>query len=159
VQPLLRTNSGANQVPRELEIAIREAVGKRGVSVLVIPGDVAEARRAFIGRQPALDPDHLVFIDETWAATNMARRYGGLRAACGSDVALAKFRILLHRRLSGPVVEPANKRSNSGPGPCSGSIIRSLASSPPTDGTVFRERMVLRKGDDHAMRGRPSHGS
>jgi pyruvate dehydrogenase (quinone) len=37
----LRTNSGANQVPRELEIAIREAVGKRGVSVLVIPGDVA----------------------------------------------------------------------------------------------------------------------
>jgi transposase len=43
--------------------------------------DVAEARRAFIRRQPALDPDHLVFIDETWAATNMARRYG--RAARG----------------------------------------------------------------------------
>ncbi len=38
--------------------------------------DVAEARCAFICRQPALDPDHLVFIDETWAATNMARRYG-----------------------------------------------------------------------------------
>jgi len=33
--------SGANQMPRALEIAIREAVGKRGVSVLVIPGDVA----------------------------------------------------------------------------------------------------------------------
>jgi transposase len=43
--------------------------------------DVAEARRAFIRRQPALDPDHLVFIDETWATTNMARRYG--RAARG----------------------------------------------------------------------------
>jgi transposase len=43
--------------------------------------DVAEARRVFICRQPALDPDHLVFIDETWAATNMARRYG--RAARG----------------------------------------------------------------------------
>ena len=28
-------------MPRVLEIAIREAVGKRGVSVLVIPGDVA----------------------------------------------------------------------------------------------------------------------
>ena len=33
--------SGANQMPRSLEIAIREAVGKRGVSVVVIPGDVA----------------------------------------------------------------------------------------------------------------------
>ncbi len=33
--------SGANQMPRTLEIAIREAVGKRGVSVIVIPGDVA----------------------------------------------------------------------------------------------------------------------
>ena len=43
--------------------------------------DVAEARRAFIRRQPALDPDRLVFIDETWATTNMARRYG--RAARG----------------------------------------------------------------------------
>ena len=43
--------------------------------------DVAEKRRAFIRRQPSLDPDHLVLIDETWAATNMARRYG--RAARG----------------------------------------------------------------------------
>ena len=33
--------SGANQMPRMLEIAIREAVGKRGVSVLVLPGDIA----------------------------------------------------------------------------------------------------------------------
>ena len=33
--------SGANQMPRVLEIAIREAVGKRGVSVVVLPGDVA----------------------------------------------------------------------------------------------------------------------
>jgi hypothetical protein len=43
--------------------------------------DVAEKRRAFIRGQPALDPERLVFIDETWAATNMARRYG--RAARG----------------------------------------------------------------------------
>jgi hypothetical protein len=43
--------------------------------------DVAEARRAFLCRQPALDPDHLVLIDETWAAANIARRYG--RAARG----------------------------------------------------------------------------
>jgi pyruvate dehydrogenase (quinone) len=33
--------SGANQMPRTLEVAIREAIGKRGVSVLVVPGDVA----------------------------------------------------------------------------------------------------------------------
>src|SRR5215470_17069311 len=39
--------SGHKQIPRMLEVAIREAVGKRGVSVLVIPGDVA--------LQPALD--------------------------------------------------------------------------------------------------------
>jgi pyruvate dehydrogenase (quinone) len=32
--------SGANQMPRALEVSIREAVGKRGVSVVVIPGDV-----------------------------------------------------------------------------------------------------------------------
>jgi pyruvate dehydrogenase (quinone) len=33
--------SGANQMPRTLEVAIREAFGRRGVSVVVIPGDVA----------------------------------------------------------------------------------------------------------------------
>src|SRR5271170_3226866 len=33
--------SGPNQMPRTLEIAIREAVGNRGVAVIVIPGDVA----------------------------------------------------------------------------------------------------------------------
>jgi len=32
---------GANQMPRALSIAMREAAGKRGVSVLVLPGDVA----------------------------------------------------------------------------------------------------------------------
>jgi pyruvate dehydrogenase (quinone) len=39
--------SGPNQMPRVLEVAIREAIGRRGVSVVVIPGDVA--------LQPALD--------------------------------------------------------------------------------------------------------
>jgi len=33
--------SGANQMPHALEVAIREAVGRRGVAVLVMPGDVA----------------------------------------------------------------------------------------------------------------------
>ncbi|MDB5397295.1 MAG: ubiquinone-dependent pyruvate dehydrogenase [Rhodospirillales bacterium] len=33
--------SGPHQMPRTLEVAIREAVGKSGVSVVAIPGDVA----------------------------------------------------------------------------------------------------------------------
>jgi transposase len=43
--------------------------------------DVVEARRLFIRRQPALDPNRLIFIDETWASTAMTRRHG--RAARG----------------------------------------------------------------------------
>lgn len=38
--------------------------------------DVVEARKAFIRRQPALDPDRLVFLDETAAMTNMTRKKG-----------------------------------------------------------------------------------
>ena len=37
---------------------------------------MVEARHAFIRRQPALDPERLVFLDETSAATNMTRRLG-----------------------------------------------------------------------------------
>src|SRR5438128_11422876 len=50
--------SGANQMPRALEVAIREAVGKRGVSVLVIPGDVAlqPASDALPVKVPGLHP-------------------------------------------------------------------------------------------------------
>jgi transposase len=33
-------------------------------------------RQDWIDGQPALDPERLVFLDETWASTNMARRYG-----------------------------------------------------------------------------------
>ncbi len=39
------------------------------------------AREAWFAAQPDLDPDKLVFPDETAGATNMARRYG--RAPCG----------------------------------------------------------------------------
>ena len=38
--------SGANQMPRALEVAIRTALGRRGVSVLVLPGDVALSQAA-----------------------------------------------------------------------------------------------------------------
>jgi pyruvate dehydrogenase (quinone) len=43
--------SGANQMPRTLEIAIRQAVGNRGVAVVVMPGDVA-LQPAFDGPEP-----------------------------------------------------------------------------------------------------------
>lgn len=40
--------------------------------------DVLKRRQDWFDAQPDLDPDpdRLVFIDETWASTNMARRYG-----------------------------------------------------------------------------------
>ena len=37
---------------------------------------MAAARAAWKAEQPFLDPDRLVFIDETGASTNMVRRYG-----------------------------------------------------------------------------------
>jgi len=41
--------------------------------------DVLTRRQKWFDAQPDLDPERLVFIDETWASTNMARRYGRCR--------------------------------------------------------------------------------
>ena len=41
--------------------------------------DVAGARAAWRQRQPARSPKRLVFVDETWATTTMARRHGRAR--------------------------------------------------------------------------------
>jgi len=38
--------------------------------------DIAEARAAWSGLQPKLDASRLIFLDETWATTNMARSHG-----------------------------------------------------------------------------------
>ena len=38
--------------------------------------DVAARREQWREQMPSLDASKLVFIDETWASTNMARRYG-----------------------------------------------------------------------------------
>jgi hypothetical protein len=38
--------------------------------------DVSERRAALQREQPLLNPDRLVFIDETWAKTNMTRPRG-----------------------------------------------------------------------------------
>jgi transposase len=37
---------------------------------------VKQARQAWAAAQPDLDPEHIVFLDETWAKTNMSRLYG-----------------------------------------------------------------------------------
>lgn len=34
------------------------------------------ARQAWVAAQPDLDPEHVVFLDETWAKTNMTRSHG-----------------------------------------------------------------------------------
>ncbi|MBS1084620.1 transposase, partial [Gluconobacter kondonii] len=41
--------------------------------------DILTRRQEWFDAQPDLDPARLVFIDETWASTNMARRYGRCR--------------------------------------------------------------------------------
>jgi pyruvate dehydrogenase (quinone) len=41
MQPLLRTGLTPEQIPQVLAIAMRKAVINRGVSVVVLPGDVA----------------------------------------------------------------------------------------------------------------------
>jgi transposase len=49
--------------------------------------DVAAKRQQWRDGQPALDPARLKFVDETWAATNMGRRYG--RAPVGERLVCA----------------------------------------------------------------------
>ena len=49
--------------------------------------DVRAARKNWFERQPDLDPDRLVFLDETAATTKMARRYG--RASRGPRCGIA----------------------------------------------------------------------
>jgi len=49
--------------------------------------DVAEQRTHWRAAQPTWDPEHLVFVDETWARTNMSRRYG--RAPVGERLVCA----------------------------------------------------------------------
>jgi len=38
--------------------------------------DILKRREAWFDGQLDLDPENLIFIDETWASTNMGRRYG-----------------------------------------------------------------------------------
>ena len=67
--------SGAKQMPRALEIAIRQAVGKRGVSVVVIPGDVALAAGVRCAGAKAVGPAAARPV--VYAGRRRSRRAGG----------------------------------------------------------------------------------
>ncbi len=102
--------SGANQMPRALEVAIREAVGKCGVSVLVIPGDVAlQAASNATAPKPEgiLPPVPIVTpgyqnLDRLAALLNSG---GRVTMLCGSGCEGAHTELLaLGERLKAPMV-------------------------------------------------------
>src|SRR5471032_2109162 len=102
--------SSANQMPRTLEIAIREAIGKRGVSVVVIPGDVAlqqaidaplVSAEGLLPSQPVVTPTESD-LDRLAAILNGQGRVSML---CGSGCAGAHDEVVaLAERLKAPIV-------------------------------------------------------
>jgi pyruvate dehydrogenase (quinone) len=102
--------SGANQMPRLLEMAIREAVGRRGVSVVVMPGDVAlqPAADAPPPKAASLLPTRPVVMPEKSALDRLAALLndkGQVTILCGSGCAGAHDELLaLGERLKAPMV-------------------------------------------------------
>jgi pyruvate dehydrogenase (quinone) len=102
--------SGANQMPRVLEVAIREALGKRGVSVVVIPGDVAlqPAAPAAPLKPAGLVPPTAVVVPARPDLDNLAALLNGKQRVtllCGSGCAGAHKELLaLGERLKAPMV-------------------------------------------------------
>jgi pyruvate dehydrogenase (quinone) len=102
--------SGANQMPQALEVAIREAVGKRGVSVVVIPGDVAlrPAADALPPKLAGLLPPRPVVIPESSDLDRLAALLNGegrVTILCGSGCGGAHNELLeLGERLKAPMV-------------------------------------------------------
>lgn len=102
--------SGANQMPRVLEVAIREAIAKRGVSVVVIPGDVA--LHAAIDAPPAkvggLLPTLPVVTPERRDLDRLAALLSGdsrVTMLCGSGCQGAHDELLaVGQRLKAPMV-------------------------------------------------------
>jgi pyruvate dehydrogenase (quinone) len=102
--------SGVNQMPRVLEIAIREAVGRRGVSVVVIPGDVAlhPATDAPPPKVAGLLPPRPVVMPEKRDLDRLAALLNGggrVTILCGSGCAGAHNELLaIGERLKAPMV-------------------------------------------------------
>ena len=102
--------SGANQMPRVLEVAIRQAAGKRGVSVVVIPGDVAlqPASPAAPPKLAGLLPPTPVVIPARQDLDKLAALLNGndrVTLLCGSGCADAHSELLaLGGLLKAPIV-------------------------------------------------------
>jgi len=102
--------AGANQMPRVLEVAIREAVGRCGVSVVVIPGDVAlqSAVDAPPPKAAGLLPPRPVVVPDKSDLDRLAALLNGdgrVSMLCGSGCAGAHDELLaLGERLQAPMV-------------------------------------------------------
>jgi pyruvate dehydrogenase (quinone) len=100
----------ADQMPRKLEIAIREAVGNRGVAVVVLPGDVAlqpvfdapfPDTSSLLQPQPVAVPASAA-LDQLAALLNGA---GRVTMLCGSGCQGAHDELMaLAERLKAPIV-------------------------------------------------------
>src|SRR5262249_29326996 len=102
--------SMAHQMPRVLEVAIREAVGKRGVSVVVIPGDVAlqPASTAPEPKPAGLLPPSPVVTPSRGELDRLAALFNGdyrVTMLCGSGCQGAHDELLaVGERLKAPMV-------------------------------------------------------
>jgi pyruvate dehydrogenase (quinone) len=102
--------SSANQMPRTLELAITGAIGKRGVSVVVIPGDVAlqQASGYPIAKPAGLSPPVPIVVpaqsdlERIASVLNSGKR---VTILCGSGCAGAHDELLqLAEKLKAPIV-------------------------------------------------------
>src|SRR5580700_6132608 len=102
--------SAPNQMPRTLEIAIRQAVGNRGVSVVVIPGDVAlqPAADAPPPKAEGLLPRRAIVTpprDDVDLLATLLNGNGRVTMLCGSGCQGAHDHVLaLADRLKAPIV-------------------------------------------------------
>jgi pyruvate dehydrogenase (quinone) len=101
--------AGANQMPRVLEMALRQAVGRRGVSVVVIPGDVAlQPAASALPKAGGLLPPRPVVMAEKSDLDRLAALLNGdgrVTILCGSGCAGAHAELLaLGERLKAPMV-------------------------------------------------------
>ena len=102
--------SGANQMPRVLEVAVREAVGRPGVSVVVIPGDVAllPAANAAPPKAARILPARPIVMPEKSDLDRLAALLNGkgrVTILCGSGCAGAHSELReLGERLKAPMV-------------------------------------------------------
>ena len=112
--------SGANQMPRVLEVAMRQALARRGVSVVVIPGDIALQPAA-----PAAPPKLAGLLPPAPVVTPARQDLAKLKALlnsnhrvtllCGSGCAGAHDELLaLGERLKAPIVHTMRGKEHVG---------------------------------------------